>query len=147
MIEVQFGRQPQLGGSRMILVEPTLIMAVLLGSCLVTSPSGRFQQCLPDGTELTDVVSTTNVKPGSGLEPKKTTVEQKLIELKARCKKGKLVDGSGKEIRFYRLVGCWGNPPEDYQEILARQAAEIEKLRKRCTVVEMTCNPSSVQPY
>lgn len=130
----------------MTLMEPPLILAVLLGVSLVHGPE-RFQECLPAGLRLSDVVSTTNVKPGSRLEPKKITVGQKLIELKARCKNGKLMDGSDKEIRFYRLVGCWGNPPVDYQEILARQAAEIEKLKKRYIVVEMTCNPSGVQPH
>lgn len=130
----------------MFLVEPTLIMAVLLASCLVTPPSDRFQQCLPDGTELTDIVSVTIGKPGAGLAIKKTTVEEKLIAIKARCKKGKLVDASGREIRFFRLQGCWGNPPEGYQEILQRQNDELEKLRKRYTVIEMTCNPEGVQP-
>jgi hypothetical protein len=129
----------------MILVEPTLIVAVLLGSCLVTPPSNRFQECLPNGTELTDVVSATITKPGAELATKKTTVEEKLIAIKARCKKGKLVDASGREIRFFRLQGCWGNPPADYQEILARQDEELKKLRKRYTVIEMTCNPDGVQ--
>jgi hypothetical protein len=72
-------------------------------------------------------------------------VKEKLIAIKARCKKGKLVDASGREIRFYKLTGCWGNPPRDYQQILARQTEEIEKLRKRYTVIEMTCNPEGVQ--
>ena len=131
----------------MILVEPTLIVTILLGSWLVTSPSDRFQQCLPDGTELTDIVSATIGKPGAGLAIKKTTVEEKLIAIKARCKKGKLVDGSGREIRFFQLQGCWGNPPEGYQEILQRQNDELEKLRKRYTVIEMTCNPDGVLPH
>jgi hypothetical protein len=147
MIEVQFGTQPQQGGARMILVEPTLIVAVFFVSCLVTPASGRFQQCLPEGTELTDVVSATIAKPGAELAPKKTTVEEKLIAIKARCKKGKLVDASGKEIYFFRMTGCWGNPPADYQEILQRQNDELEKLRKRYTVIEMTCNPEGVQIY
>jgi hypothetical protein len=131
----------------MALMEPTLIVVVLLGASAVQGQERRYQECLPEGMKLSDVVSTTFVKPGSRLEPKKTTVEQKLIELKARCKKGKLVDGSGKEIRFYRLVGCWGNPPADYQEILARQKGEIERLKKNYAVVEMTCNPEGVQPH
>ena len=66
----------------------------------------------------------------------------KLKQLKARCRKGKLVDAKGKEIRFFRLQGCWGNPPEDYQEILTRQAQELENLRKQYRVIEMTCNES-----
>ena len=70
---------------------------------------------------------------------------EKLIELKARCKSGRLVDAAGKQIYFYRLKGCWGNPPVDYQEILDQQGKELEKLRKRYTVIEMTCNPEGVQ--
>ena len=66
----------------------------------------------------------------------------KLKELSARCRKHKLVDARGREIRFYQLVGCWGNPPDDYQQQLERQAKELVKLRKRYRVIEMTCNPS-----
>jgi hypothetical protein len=132
----------------MILVAHNLIASVLIGWSLLTAPPSRFQHCLPEGTKLTDVVSATIARPGAGpASAKKTTVEQKLLELKARCKKGKLVDASDREIRFYRLVGCWGNPPADYQEILARQTEEIEKLKKKYTVIEMTCNPDGTQPY
>lgn len=67
---------------------------------------------------------------------------QKLKELKARCRKRKLVDARGREIRFYQLVGCWGNPPDDYQQQLERQAKELAKLRKRYRVIEMMCNSS-----
>ena len=75
----------------------------------------------------------------------KVTVEQKLAELKASCRSdNKLVDGSGKEITFYHLIGCWGNPPYDYQEILKKQEDEIHKLKEQYTVVEMTCNPSGI---
>ena len=119
--------------------------AVLLGLTLLTSPERSFQRCLPEDTKLTDIVSASIVKPGA--KSKKITVEQTLIAMKARCKKSKLVDASGREIRFYRLTGCWGNPPADYQEILARQAEEIEKLKKQYTVIEMTCNPDGVQMY
>jgi hypothetical protein len=104
--------------------------------------------CLPDDIKATDVVSVQVVKPGAtGGEAKRVTVEQELIAMKARCDKGKLLDASGKEVRFYRLVGCWGNPPADYQEILAHQTEEIEKLKKKYTVIEMTCNPEGSQPH
>ncbi|HWN99760.1 MAG TPA: hypothetical protein VNS63_10865 [Blastocatellia bacterium] len=118
--------------------------------CLsLTVPAAhRFQACLPDDVKATDIVSVQAARPGTAAgEAKRITVEQKLMALKARCKKGKLVDDSGKEIRFYRLVGCWGNPPADYQEILARQTEEIEKLKKQYTVIEMTCNPDGGQRH
>lgn len=33
----------------------------------------------------------------------------------------KLVDGTGREVYFYQLTGCWGNAPFNYQAILAKQ--------------------------
>jgi len=98
--------------------------------------------CLPDGITADDVVSAAVPATVGRTTPKKVTVRAKLKELKARCRKGKLVDARGKEIRFFRLQGCWGNPPEDYQEILMRQAKELENLRKQYRVIEMTCNQS-----
>ena len=99
-------------------------------------------QCLPESVKPTDVVSTTLVQTDGGTLVEKITVEQKLTELKANCKNGKLVDGAGTEIYFYKLRGCWGNPPRNYQEILERQEAELAILRKQYMVIEMTCNPS-----
>ena len=101
-------------------------------------------QCLPESVKPTDVVSTTLVQTDGGTLVEKITVEQKLTELKANCKNGKLVDGAGTEIYFYKLTGCWGNPPRNYQEILGRQEAELAILRKQYTVIEMTCNPSGL---
>jgi len=91
------------------------------------SPAGSLARCLPAGITLADVVSR-------GL-----TVEGRLAQLTARCDGGTLVDDGGKEIRFYRLTGCWGNPPTDAQEILGRQRTELEELSRRYTVIEMTC--------
>ncbi len=102
--------------------------------------------CLPDGIKSTDVVSTRVMTSSRGRrEIRKTTVEQKLKEIKARCSKGKLVDASGTEIRFYKLTGCWGHPSSDDQEVLERQSRELAALKKRYRVIELTCNPSGEQ--
>lgn len=121
----------------------------ILGTCVFLFSSlitGRAAQslggCLPKEIRSSDVVSSRLV--GSSKVVKKTTVRERLIQLKASCRKGKLVDAAGKEIRFFRLEGCWGNPPADYQEILQKQSEELEKLRKQYTVIEMTCNPEGV---
>ena len=95
--------------------------------------------CLPAEIKPSDIVSAQMVKPDAGIV-KTITVAEKLKDLRARCRKRKLVDAAGREIRFYHLVGCWGNPPEDYQEILDRQAKELASLRRRYRVIEMTCN-------
>ena len=96
--------------------------------------------CMPPGIQATDIVSSQAAKPGGKVVT--VTVAQKLKALGARCRKGKLVDAKGTEIRFYQLIGCWGNPPDDYQEQLERQAKELAKLRKRYRVIEMTCDSS-----
>ena len=98
--------------------------------------------CMPTGIQPTDVVSSEAAKPRGKVVT--VTVAQKLKALRARCRKGKLVDARGTEIRFYQLIGCWGNPPDDYQEQLERQAKELAKLRKRYRVIEMTCNSSGL---
>lgn len=102
-------------------------------------------RCLPPKITLGDVVEVTSTGYANG-QPvglHKVTVEQKLVELKATCNAdNKLVDGSGKQIIFYHLKGCWGNPPRNYQEILQKQRDEINRLKQQYTVIEMTCNPS-----
>jgi hypothetical protein len=122
-----------------------LVSAALL-TTLSAAPGNNTDSCLPVGIKPTDVVSAQAVKPGANRDQVKTiTVAQKLKELRARCRKRKLVDAGGREIRFYRLLGCWGNPPEDYQEQLERQAKELARLRQRYRVIEMTCNPLGQQ--
>lgn len=105
-----------------------------------------LSQCLPSGIKLDDVVSAdiSGYSNGQPVGLHKVTVEQKLTELNASCNNGKLVDSVGKEITFYHLTGCWGNPPYNYQEILQKQQDEINKLKEQYTVVEMTCNPSGI---
>lgn len=109
-----------------------------------SAPQQPIEACLPNGvrlTEIAEVITEPVSTPASGA-PRKVTVQDKLTALKARCRDGKLVDGSGREIVFFRLIGCWGNPPEDYQELLAKQRSDLAALHERFTVIEMTCNPS-----
>jgi hypothetical protein len=99
-------------------------------------------KCLPSDVKEDDVASFRTVTSKTGeARREKVMVKQTLKKIRAGCLRGKLVDGKGREIRFYFLQGCWGNPPEDYLEILDRQKKEIERLKKRYTVIEMTCNP------
>ena len=125
--------------SESLLVYPCILIALLF-------TGGRTRACLPKDVKTTDVVSTRLVRARDGSkEIQKVMVDETLKKLKAKCKKGKLVDASGKEIYFYRLRGCWGNPPADYQDILSQQQRELEDLRKRYRVIEMTCNASGGQ--
>src|SRR2546425_2883207 len=108
---------------------------------ILNSPSQRASalsikqySCLPKDVRADETVSY-------GFKGKPAiTVQDKLVEMKARCRKGRLVDSKGREIRFFHL-SCWGNPPENYQEIRRRETAELAKLKKRYTVIEFGCNP------
>lgn len=111
------------------------------------APRSPLAKCLPPGIRLTDVVEATSAGSAHGqpVESHKITVEQKLNHLKATCNaENKLVDGNGRQIVFYHLIGCWGYPPPDYQERLQKQQREIERLKQQHTVIAMTCNPSGV---
>ena len=125
-----------------------LLMICML--CLLVAGSARaaqsgFEPCLPQGIKADTVVSAEGVQTDAGNNlVKKVTVGDRLTALDARCRRGKLVDGKGRKITFYRLKGCWGNPPVNYQEILTRQREEIEKLKKRYTVITLTCNPDGM---
>jgi len=102
-------------------------------------------KCLQSDVKLDEIVSVSPGKSVSG-KPSATriTVKQTLVKMKARCSRGKLIDPRRREIRFYRLNGCWGNPPINYQEILEAQRIEIAELKKKYSVIEMTCNPDGV---
>ena len=114
------------------------IVFLLLSLSLPTQ--NRSFACLPDDVKPDEVISTQTVKSDSGIDvAKQITVKQKLLEIRARCKKGKLVDPAGKEIRFYRLAGCWGNPPADYLEIMAQQQRELDEMKKHYRVIEIEC--------
>lgn len=89
--------------------------------------------CLPEGITLKDVVVYRQKAE------RNVTVKDKLIELKAKCENGKLVDEHRKEIRFFR-VQCWGNAPADYRERQQKQQDELKELQKKHTVVVMECN-------
>ena len=121
----------------------TLIESLMATLLICLSPGDgtnkRIVACLPADVKLEEVVSAPQLKSTTVTASKRVTIGETLSRLKAHCKKGKLIAGSGREIRFYRLVGCWGNPPDDYQEQLARQTRELQRLKKKYTVVEIPC--------
>jgi hypothetical protein len=120
-------------------------IVLLLSLPALASAQQRWQSCLPPDIKATDVVSAALAVSSNGSGTvKTTTVRQKLNQLRAHCRHGKLVDSRGKEIHFYHLTGCWGNPPADYLKIMQRQEDELKELKKKYTVIEMTCNPSGI---
>ncbi len=113
---------------------------ILAGLCSVTASAQKYS-CLPADVQESTVVNTSNSGRGAHTVTP-ITVKQTLNKLKARCSHGKLLDRKGKQIRFYNLQGCWGNPPPDYLEIIEKQRTDLDNLKKKYTVVEITCNPS-----
>ncbi|HLM00894.1 MAG TPA: hypothetical protein VK400_07540 [Pyrinomonadaceae bacterium] len=112
------------------------------------SNSGGGYDCLPPDVKLDTIVSTKEIETASGNKIERESVKQRLDKMSAGCKAGKLIDGAtGREIRFYHLQGCWGNPPQDYLEILENQQKELDELKKKYAVVELTCNPSGGLPF
>jgi hypothetical protein len=123
-----------------------LVNIVLTQSACASLIALPFQQykCLPNNRKLTDIVSAQALDFN---KVKRVTIRQTLNQLKAYCnQKGKLVDNKGKEIYFYDLTGCWGNPPANYREIFDNQNAELKKLTAIYNVIQMTCNTSGY-PY
>ena len=121
------------------------LIASLFFGAVPARPSERFSGCLPAGISLDGLVTIEPAKANQHGATMKVTVSMRLVQLKARCKRGKLVDVQGKQIYFYTLIGCWGNPPADYLELLDHQAKEIQRLKKRYTVIQIPC-AQSVDP-
>ncbi len=94
---------------------------------------------MPSEIDLNSVVVTETQAPVSKQAARQTTVKQRLTQLKARCRKGKLVSGNSKPIYLYQMIGCWGNPPQDYQEMLQNQEEEIQRLKKKYIVIQISC--------
>lgn len=120
----------------------TILRLVIVASFFYVSQDSSaesFSRCIPTDVKLDSAVvlqQSNNIKAGAET---KTTVKTRLSQLRARCKNHKLLSSTGKEIRFVTLIGCWGNPPENYQELFTEQAKEIERLKKKYIVIQIPC--------
>ena len=117
----------------------TLLLTCLFASALASFPRPAPQRgsCLPVGVKAADIVSAE--RPKGKLVT--VNVEQKLKQVRARCVNGKLVDPGDREIRFYRIHSCFGAPTPYALETMRRERIELDSLRKRYTVIAMTCSP------
>jgi hypothetical protein len=98
---------------------------------------------LPDNVTLqTEVVKEVRDRRGKIVSSERTTVEKRLNELKARYKNGRLVDGKGREIRFFEPL-CRGVSAgfEEDQKAQKEKDRDLAELRKKYTVVVLYCNP------
>jgi hypothetical protein len=102
--------------------------------------------CLPSDITLETIVETKQTRSATGAMTLSETVSQRLKKMKARCKAGALIDRNGKQIRFYKLQSCWGNPPADYLEILDAEKDKLRLLKKKFTVIEIGCDSTGIAP-
>ena len=128
-----------------------LAIAVSAMDATAQSKAGRVPPqtkypCLSGDITPNTVVSAKRVQSAAGSRVVEETVQQRLDRIKARCRTGNLVDQKGRKIGFYKLEGCWGNPPADYLEILERQNNELRKMKRTFTVIEIQCDSSGLMP-
>jgi hypothetical protein len=69
------------------------------------------------------------------------TIAEKLHDLNATCREGKLVDGSGREIRFFWWGPCGGmyRGPEQMMAIHEQESKELADLQSKYTVIQIQC--------
>lgn len=119
-----------------------LAVVVVMSGLFISAGSAHAQtlKCLPPDINAETIVGSASVRQKDGsMVIRSVTVRETLKKIKARCLGTKLVDQKCREIRFFVLQGCWGNPPADYMEILDDQKKEIHKLKKKFTVIEVGC--------
>ncbi|MGB2914562.1 MAG: hypothetical protein WBB81_13505 [Pyrinomonadaceae bacterium] len=110
------------------------------------SSAQKYNKCLPPDIKEDTVIGWDN--PVNSERPSTPiTVRQTLAKLKAKCVCDKLVNSRGKEIRFFQLQGCWGQPPPNYQAIMENQRVELDGLKKKYLVIEVTCNQSGIPRF
>ncbi|MBC7899293.1 MAG: hypothetical protein H7070_04505 [Saprospiraceae bacterium] len=108
-------------------------------------PAAKFDR-LPENIKLeTEVRKDIKNKEGKVISSDNTTVEKRLNELKAYYKEDKLVDGKGREIRFYDPIcrGVSAGFEEDAQDRKDGDK-ELVELEKKYTVIVVLCDPRNV---
>ncbi len=99
----------------------------------------RLPANIEAGTQVSKPIKNDK---GDTLSFEVTTVEKILNELKAVYKNDVLVDGKGKEIRFYEPLcrGVSRGTEEDEEDRRAKENERAE-LEKKYTVVVLYCDP------
>lgn len=121
------------------------IFAIFAMSQIANAQNGKkpkYDVLPPNITLETEVLKEVKDRKGKIVATERTTVEKRLNELKARYKKGKLVDGKSREIRFFEPL-CRGVSAgfEEDQKAQKEKDAELAELKKKFTVVVLFCNP------
>lgn len=118
------------------------IFALLALPAAVFSQQAKYDRLPPDIMLDTEVRKDVLNRKGKVVSSEITTVEKRLKELKARYRKNVLVDGKGREIRFFEPL-CRGVSAgfEEDQKAQKEKDRELASLKKKYTVIVLYCNP------
>jgi hypothetical protein len=118
------------------------ILALLALPAVGVCQQTKYDRLPPDVTLETEVRKDVLNRRGKVISSEVTTVEKRLKELKARYRKNVLVDGKGREIRFFEPL-CRGVSAgfEEDQKAQKEKDRELAALRKKYTVIILYCNP------
>lgn len=111
-----------------------------------TPPKQTKSYRLPEGIDLkTKVLKQVENDRGEVVSTEIVTVEKALSELKAKNSGEKLVDGKGREIKFFEPLcrGVSQGVDEDQTAQEAKQK-ELAELKKKYTVIVLYCDPEKV---
>lgn len=105
----------------------------------------RPEHLPPDVKPETKVHMDAKNDKGEITSTEVTTVEKTLNGLKARFENGRLVDGKGREIKFFAPL-CRGvsQGPEEDEAARKAKEKELSELERKFTVIVLYCDPASV---
>lgn len=119
-----------------------IFIFVILAMAQAVDAQTKYDRLPPSITLKTEVVKEVKTRDGVIVSTGKTTVEKRLNELKARYKKGVLVDGKGREIRFFEpLCRGFSAGAEEDRKAQQEKDTELAELRKKYTVLVLLCDP------
>lgn len=101
---------------------------------------------LPENIKAeTEVRRAIKNEQGETISFEITTVEKRLNELQARYENDRLIDGNGREIRFYEPLcrGVSRGTEEDEADQKAKET-ELAELEKKYTVITLNCDPRKI---
>jgi hypothetical protein len=118
------------------------IFALLALPAVSFGQQTKYDRLPPDITLETEVRKDVLNRRGKVVSSEITTVGKRLKELKARYRKNLLVDGKGREIRFFEPL-CRGVSAgyEEDERVRKEKDRELAALKKKFTVIVLYCNP------
>ncbi len=127
----------------LLLIAMTVLMMQTQGFC--QRKKMRYDRLPPNITVETKVRKDTLNTKNEVASFEIVSVEKRLRQLKAKYKNNVLVDGKGREIRFFEPLcrGASAGYEQDQEDVRTKQE-ELSELKKKYTVVVLYCDPTQV---